>query len=82
MELAKPKALADGYTPSRDVVWQVSRGARSAHVSSRMEELSKPIVRASMDHVQFDPDAFLVKESARKGKCSKRVEELAQPIER
>ena len=34
-ELAKPKRLADGYQPSRDVVWRVSVGARNAVASNR-----------------------------------------------
>ena len=47
-----------------------------------MEELSKPIMRETMDHVQFDPDVFNVSETAKKAKASKRIEELAQPIQR
>ena len=47
-----------------------------------MGDLSKPIVRDTMDHVQFDPDAFNVSEAAKKAKASARIEELAQPIQR
>lgn len=50
--------------------------------SNRLSELAKPIVRDTMDHVQFDPDAFLVSEAAKKAKASSRIEELAQPIQR
>lgn len=49
---------------------------------NRMEELAKPIVRDTMDHVQFDPSAFSVSEAAKKAKASARIEELAQPITR
>lgn len=48
----------------------------------RMSELSKPIVRDTMDHVQFNPDAFNVSEAAKKAKASARIEDLAQPIKR
>ena len=61
---------------------QVNKAALKANASSRLDELSRPIIRATMDHVQFDPDAFLVKQTALKGRCSKRTEELAQPITR
>lgn len=81
-ELAKHKGIADGYIPAREVVWNVGRGALRASITNRVEELSRPIIRASMDHVQFDPDAFIVKDSALKGRCSRRVEELAQPLNR
>ena len=45
-----------------------------------MEELAKPIVRDTMDHVQFNPDAFNVSDVAKKAKASARIKELAQPI--
>jgi hypothetical protein len=47
-----------------------------------MEELAKPIVRDTMDHVQFNPDAFNVSVAAKKAKASARIEELAQPSTR
>ena len=50
--------------------------------SFRMEELSQPIVRDTMDHVQFNPDAFNVSTAAKQAKASARIEELAQPIQR
>lgn len=34
-ELARPKKLAEGYQPSRDVIWRVSLGARNAITSNR-----------------------------------------------
>ena len=34
-ELAKPKKVAEGYQPSREVVWRVTMGARSAVASNR-----------------------------------------------
>ena len=48
----------------------------------RLCDLSKPIVRDTMDHVQFNPDAFNVSEAAKKARASTRIEELAQPIRR
>ena len=48
----------------------------------RMNELATPIIRDTMDHVQFNPEAFNVSESAKKAKASPRIEELAQPIRR
>ena len=47
-----------------------------------MGELATPIIRDTMDHVQFNPDAFKVNEAAKKGIASARIEELAQPIRR
>ena len=47
-----------------------------------MTELAKPIIRETMDHVQFNPDVFNVSENAKKAKASARIEELAQPIQR
>ena len=47
-----------------------------------MTELSTPIIRETMDLVQFDPDAFFVSETAKKARASARVQELAQPIVR
>ena len=47
-----------------------------------MEELSKPIIRDTMDSVQFNPDVFNVSEAAKKAKASARIEELAEPIKR
>ena len=50
--------------------------------SRRMNELARPIIRDTMDHVQFNPDAFTVSEMAKKAVASARIEELAQPIRR
>lgn len=47
-----------------------------------MSELARPIVRDTMDHVQFNPEAFNVSPEALKAKASARIEELAQPIQR
>lgn len=81
-ELSKSKKLAEGYAPCRSVLWRVSTGARNAVASTRMEELAKPIIRETMDHVQFNPDAFSVSETARKYRPTPRVEELAKPLQR
>ncbi len=37
MELSKPKKLADGYQPCRDVIWKVGMGARVAVASNRYD---------------------------------------------
>lgn len=47
-----------------------------------MNELATPIVRDTMDHVQFNPDAFKVSEAAKKARVTARIEELSQPIRR
>ena len=36
-DLAKSKKLAEGYHPSREVVWRVGVGARNAVASNRLE---------------------------------------------
>lgn len=82
LELAKPKGLVDGYQPERSVLWEVTRASRRTVATSRTVDLARPIMRATMDHVQFNPDAFIVSEAAKKGRCPPRIEELAQPITR
>ena len=81
-ELSKPKVCPEEYVPCRDTVWSVRSATRRAVASNRVEELAKPNMRETMDHLQFDPDAFKVKETAKKAHCSTRVAELAQPISR
>ena len=49
---------------------------------TRLCELAKPIIRDTMDNLQFNPDAFNVKPNAKHAKASARIEELAQPIQR
>lgn len=82
VELAKHKRLVEGYQPARSAIWRVTSGAKKAVASKRMTELSTPIIRETMDLVQFDPDAFFVSENAKKAKASARIQELAQPTER
>jgi len=82
LELAQPKKLTESYRPNRDVEWRVPRSALHATATSRMNELATPIIRATMDHVQFDPLAFQVKVSALKGKVPDRVFDLSQPVSR
>ncbi|XP_048744397.1 testicular haploid expressed gene protein-like isoform X2 [Ostrea edulis] len=82
VELARPKGTTDGYILPKDEVWPISRAAKRASATGRVSELAKPLVRASMDHVQFNPDAFLVKETALKGVIPKRVFDLANPLSR
>ena len=64
------------------MIWRVTSGAKKAVASKRMTELSTPIVRETMDLVQFNPDAFFVSENAKKAKASARIQELAQPLVR
>jgi len=81
-ELSRSKGLVEGFQGNRHVMWNVSKSAKQAVATRRVEELSVPIQRESMDHVQFNPDVFKVSETAKKAKCSVRTEELAQPISR
>ncbi|XP_055956007.1 testicular haploid expressed gene protein-like [Patella vulgata] len=82
MELARPKGLVEGYLPHKETLWPVTRAARRATATNRLNELSQPTVRNSMDHLQFNPEAFIVKPTALKGTCPRRVDELSQPIQR
>ncbi|XP_076461201.1 sperm microtubule associated protein 2-like isoform X2 [Babylonia areolata] len=82
MELARAKPLAEGFQHAKEIEWPVSKAAKRAQASGRLLELARPITRASMDHLQFNPNAFAVKESALKGGIPRRIEELAQPINR
>lgn len=92
LELARFKPLYDGYQLNYDqgagynklprLIRPVTKNARHAVPSSRIKELSIPIIRQSMDLVQFDPEAFIIKPTALKAYCSARVAELAAPIVR
>ncbi|KAL8579019.1 hypothetical protein ACOMHN_035958 [Nucella lapillus] len=82
MELARAKPLTEGFQHAREIEWPVTKAAKHAQASGRLNELARPISRASMDHLQFNPNAFTVKESALKGGIPRRIEELAQPINR
>ena len=82
LELARPKGVVDGYQLPREVEWPVPRAAKRAVTTARIEELAKPVVRASMDHVQFNPDAFIVKPFALNGSFPSRITSLAKPIDR
>ena len=53
-----------------------------AAATERLKALAAPIVRDTMDHVQFDPLAFKVKETALKGKIPARINDLAIPVVR
>ncbi|XP_054843175.1 testicular haploid expressed gene protein-like isoform X1 [Eublepharis macularius] len=81
-ELARPKALPTECSPDRDAQWPVSLAARKAAASLRMEELAQPPRRAPTNFVQFNPEAFTVKETAKKAVCTDRVKKLAEPIMR
>lgn len=82
IELSKPRPLHDEFTRSRDIEWRPKRSVLRAFTSERVKGLSQPIMRDSMDHVQFNPDAFKVSSAAQNARISQRVSELAQPIER
>ena len=45
----------------------------------RLEELAKPMVRESMDIVQFNPAAFEISKAAMKAIATPRIKELAKP---
>ena len=79
-ELSQPKKLTDSYRPNRDVEWKVPGFALRAFVTDRLKQLALPIIRDTMDNVQFDPLAFQVKVSALKGKVPDRIYDLSQPI--
>ncbi|KAM9143842.1 sperm microtubule associated protein 2-like [Pangshura tecta] len=82
LDLAKAKLVSPEYLPARDTEWPVTKAAKHAVTTPRIEELSQPCKRLTVNLAQFDPDAFLVKESAKKAVCSSRLQKLARPIER
>jgi len=82
LELARPKQVAEGYQPCREVEWVIPRNALRAIASDRTQALSKPVIRESMDHLQFNPDAFTVSRAAKNARTSGRIEDLAQPLAR
>ncbi|XP_026509069.1 testicular haploid expressed gene protein-like [Terrapene carolina triunguis] len=82
LELAKAKVVSPEYLPARDTERPVTKAAKHAVTTPRIEELSQPCKRPTANLAQFDPDAFLVKESAKKAVCSSRLQKLARPIER
>nr|XP_028568598.1 testicular haploid expressed gene protein-like isoform X1 [Podarcis muralis] len=81
-ELARAKALAPGSAPDRPPEWPVSAAAKHAVASPRLGELAQPVARAATQIVQFNPEAFVVKDTAKKAYCSERVKELAKPTQR
>ncbi|XP_069482262.1 sperm microtubule associated protein 2-like [Ambystoma mexicanum] len=82
VQLAKPRDFPTECQPGRSEIWYLSRGAARAIATSRTVELSQPIKRFPMNTVQYNPDAFVVKEAAKKAVCSSRIATLAQPISR
>lgn len=77
IKLAEPKFAHPEFLPDRELPWLISEAAKKVEPSPRDIELAKPQRRATMDHVQFNPDAFLVKPNALKAACSPRVDELS-----
>ncbi|XP_067936703.1 sperm microtubule associated protein 2-like isoform X2 [Watersipora subatra] len=92
LELARFKPPYEGYHFNFDqgagseklpkLIRVVSRNAKNAQASSRIKELSVPIIRQSMDLVQFNPHAFAIKPNVLNAYCPPRVAELAQPLVR
>ena len=82
MELARPKALAEGFQHAKEVMWPITKAAKRAQATGRLIELARPVDRASMDHLQFNPDAFRVKETALKGRMPARINDLYTTINR
>ena len=81
-KLAQPnESRFKDYIPDQ-FEWPVSRGALKHKMSERTEKLSEPVIRPSMEHTQYDMNAFFVKPASLKANCSKRLEELSQPIYR
>ncbi|KAK1175653.1 testicular haploid expressed gene protein-like [Acipenser oxyrinchus oxyrinchus] len=81
-QLAKQKEIPSSYLPERDVMWAITSGAGNSSASSRTEELAKPIMRQPMDMLQYDTEAFKVREAAKKSMCTQRIKQLAEPIQR
>ncbi|XP_041127983.1 testicular haploid expressed gene protein-like [Polyodon spathula] len=82
LQLAKHKEIPSNYLPERDVVWAITSSVRNSSASPRTLELAKPIMRQPMDMLQYDTEAFKVKEVAKKSMCTQRIKELAEPIQR
>ncbi|XP_058030229.1 testicular haploid expressed gene protein-like isoform X2 [Ahaetulla prasina] len=82
LELARPKVIPCESAMDRSPEWPVSAAAKQAVASPRLTELSHSPNRAPTNLVQFNPDAFIVKESAKKAICTERIKNLAQPITR
>ena len=92
LELARYKPPYEGYHFNFDygagseklpkLIRVVSQNAKNAVPSSRIKELSVPIIRQSMDSVQFDPNAFIIKRNVLNAYCPPRIAELAQPLVR
>uniref|UniRef100_UPI00254082CB testicular haploid expressed gene protein-like n=1 Tax=Euleptes europaea TaxID=460621 RepID=UPI00254082CB len=81
-ELARPKALPSASAPDRSAQWPVSRAALKAVASPRIGALAYRPGRASTNFVQFNPEAFVVKDAAKKAYCTDRLKKLAEPIMR
>lgn len=82
IELSRSRGYKDGYVGNRSPYWSVSKSARRVTASTRIAELSTPVVRTSMETQQYNPDAFNVKPIALKAMCTERTTQLAQPVVR
>ncbi|XP_077201801.1 sperm microtubule associated protein 2-like isoform X2 [Paroedura picta] len=81
-ELSRPRALPAESCPDRSAEWPVSRAAMKVMASPRIGELAQRPARASTNFVQFNPEAFTVKETAINARCTDRLRKLAEPIMR
>jgi len=82
VELAQPNdSRYDHYIPDR-FEWPVSQSALRATCSDNTEKLATPVIRPSMEHTQYDANAFFVKAAAKKASCSQRLESLSRPLQR
>lgn len=80
LELARAKTLPEGFQPAREIEWPVSKAAKRAQATERLTGLAQPNIRVNTDHVQYNPNAFKVKEFALKGSFPPHCLDLANPI--
>merc|ERR1712188_123918 len=80
--LAKPNDSRFKKYKTDRFEWPVSRNALRHKITPRIDEMATPVVRPSMEHTQYDMNAFFVKPAALKAKCTNRLQELALPTNR
>lgn len=80
--LAKPNTSRFKNYETDQFEWPVSRKALKYKITPKIDEMANPVVRPSMEHTQYDMNAFFVKPAALKAKCTPRLQELALPTNR
>lgn len=80
--LAKPNTSRFKNYECDRFEWPVSRKALKYKITPKIDEMATPVVRPSMEHTQYDMNAFFVKPAALKAKCTPRLQELALPTNR